>query len=224
MKEQETLASVGKLVSHLAHELTNPIDAIRRFVNLALDQVAQDSLAREYLVKAKRGIRRSIDVIRGLLELSNTNGKKRARKTNLHDVIDDAINSILQDSSFEKITIQKDYSLKPLMVEDLGLKTVLLNLFQNAHHAMNGEGAISVATKEEGKQITITVCDSGCGVSERVGAKIFDAFFTTKENGKGTGIGLAICREIVRKSGGEISFESRENEGTTFKIVLPSQT
>lgn len=223
LKQQELLVSLGKLASHLAHELTNPIDAIRRFVNLALDQVPHESPARDYLIKAKRGIRRSVQVIRGLLELSGTNGRNRIRQVDLHEVIAQSISALRQDSSFERIVIEKQFFGAPLVVNDCGLKTVFHNLFQNAHHAMNGSGTIRVTTKAEGKQLVATVCDSGSGVPEQFRSRIFEPFFTTKDSERGTGIGLTICREIIQKSGGYITFESKENQGTQFIITLPCQ-
>ncbi len=222
MRQQEPLISLGKLASHIAHELANPLDAIRRFVNLALDQVAQDGLAREYLLKAKQGIRRSVQVIRGLRELSTATAKpKKTRQAELHSIIDQTLASIIQDPTFESIAVEKQFCDKALFVEDCGLQTVFQNLLQNAHHAMNGSGTITVMTKEHDGQAVITVRDSGHGVPEGVKARIFEPFFTTKENGQGTGIGLTICKEIVQRCGGQINFESTENEGTEFIVSLP---
>lgn len=224
MKQQEPLVSLGKLASHITHELANPLDAIRRFVNLALDQVAQDGLAREYLLKAKQGIRRSVQVIRGLRELSTTNARpKRVRQVELHSIIEQTLAPFYQDPSFENIAIEKQFCNKSLLVEDCGLQTVLQNLLQNAHHAMNGSGTIAIVTRAESERAVVTIRDSGHGVPEEVKTRIFEPFFTTKENGQGTGIGLTICREIVQRSGGQICFESFKNEGTEFIISLPCE-
>ena len=227
IKQEESLVSLGKLSSHLAHELANPLDAIRRFVNLALDQVVQDTLAREYLLKAKKGIRRSVQVIRGLLELSiATTKNRRSRKTELHSLIEQTIANVHQGPSFGQIVIEKQFCGTPLFVEDYGLATVFQNLIQNANHAMNGIGKITIATEitnGNGKQAIVTVRDSGHGVPETIKAHIFEPFFTTKDNGQGTGIGLTICREIIQRCGGQITFESSENQGTEFIITIPCQ-
>ncbi|OGW84784.1 MAG: hypothetical protein A3C35_03405 [Omnitrophica bacterium RIFCSPHIGHO2_02_FULL_46_11] len=221
LKQQESFVSLGKLASQLAHELTNPLDAIRRFINLALDQITPETPAREYLLKAKRGVRRSIQVIRGLLELSRTTAKVRAHEEELHFLIDETITTTHQDSSFEQITFEKEFFESPLLVEDCGLRSVFQNLFQNAHHAMNGIGTITIATKREGQQIIISVSDSGHGIPEGIKGSVFEPFFTTKDNGQGTGIGLTICREIIQKCGGQICLGSSEREGTRFIITLP---
>ncbi len=222
LKQQEALVSLGKLASHLAHELNNPLDAIRRFVNLSLDHVSQDSPAREFLLKAKQGIRRSVQVIRGLLELSGINGRTRIRQADLHQLIEEVIDVIRHDPNFDQVVIEKRFCNKPLVVEDCGLQTVFQNLFQNAHHAMNGSGTITIQTRDQGNQAIVAIKDSGCGVPETISARIFDPFFTTKVSGKGTGIGLTICREIVQRSGGEISLENGEKQGAQFTIALPS--
>ena len=223
LKQQEALVSLGKLASHLAHELNNPLDSIRRFVNLALDHISQDSPAREFLLKGKQGIRRSIQVIRGLLELSGLNNRTRMRHTDIHTLIEEVIEALRHDSSFDQIILEKRFSNTPFMVEDCGLQTVFQNLFQNAHHAMNGSGTITIETRGQGTQVMVVIKDSGCGIPETMKAKIFDPFFTTKANGKGTGIGLTICREIIHRSGGTIRLENREKQGAEFIISLPFQ-
>ena len=221
LKQQEALVSLGKLASHLAHELNNPLDAIRRFINLAIDHVGQDNPARDFLLKAKQGIRRSVQVIRGLLELSGVNSRTRIRQADIHHLIEEVIEVIRHDPSFDQIVIEKRFCGRPLMIEDCGLQTVFQNLFQNAHHAMNGVGTITIQTREQAGQAVVTIKDSGCGVPETIQARIFDPFFTTKVNGKGTGIGLTICREIIQRSGGEISLENGDKQGAQFTIALP---
>ena len=223
LKRQEALVSLGKLASHLAHELNNPLDAIRRFINLAIDHVGPDSPARQFLLKAKQGIRRSIQVIRGLLELSGLNNRTRVRQADLHHLIEEVIDVIRHDPGFDQIVIEKHFCGKSLIVEDCGLQAVFQNLFQNAHHAMNGAGTISIQTRVQASQAVLSIKDSGCGVPETIQAKIFDPFFTTKANGKGTGIGLTICREIIQRSGGAISLENADKQGAQFTITLPFQ-
>ena len=224
LRQEEPLVSLGKLASHLAHELANPLDAIRRFVNLALDQVEPDGLAREYLLKVKQGIRRSVQVIRGLRELSSVTAKSRkAKQVELHSAIEQVLAAIQQDSFFENISVQKQFSPQPIFVEDFGLQTVFSNLLQNAHHAMNGFGTVAIATKAQNDRAVVTIRDSGHCVPEGVKTRIFEPFFTTKDNGQGTGIGLTICKEIVQRCGGHICFESIENEGTEFVITLPCE-
>ena len=220
-KQQEALVSIGKLASHLAHELNNPLDAIRRFINLALDQVGETGPAREFLLKAKQGVRRSLQVIRGLLELSGISNKTRLRQTEIHSMIEETIALVRHDANFDQIVIEKRFCDIPLIVEDCGLQTVFQNLFQNAYHAMKGVGTITIQTREQGRHAVVVVRDNGCGISESVRQHIFEPFFTTKDNGKGTGIGLTICREIIQRCGGHITVDPVEPHGAQFTIMLP---
>lgn len=221
IKQQESFVSVGKLASNLAHELNNPLDAIRRFVNLALDQVMEDSLAREYLLKAKSGIRRTIQVIRGLLSFSRQAAGSAKRTVDLHAVVEETLAQAAQDPKLKQITFENEFCDGSSFVNDCGLRTVFHNLFENACHAMEGKGKITISTRQSGKYAVISVQDTGCGISEKWKNRVFEPFFTTKEKGEGTGIGLAICRDIIERSGGEITFTSEENCGTTFFVMLP---
>ena len=224
LRSQEPMAAIGKLACTLAHELNNPLDAIRRFVNLALDQVMEDSLAREYLVKAKQGIRRSIQIIRGLLSFSRETNTPSRRRVELHLTLERIVTGIRQNPHFANIRFEKVFCDRAVYVLDCGLTTVFKNLFENAHHAMKGSGVISVSTHPNGESVLVSIRDTGCGVSVENRKRLFEPFFTTKEGGEGTGIGLSICREIVERVGGKIEFENSPNEGATFLIKLPYES
>lgn len=223
LQQQEALASIGKLASNLAHELNNPLDGIRRFVNLALDQVMEDSVAREYLLKAKSGIRRTIQIIRGLLSFAGEIGRQNQKISEIHSAIQQSISCAQQNPAFSGIEFETQFmdGAAPLYVSDTGLNTVFQNLFKNASDAMEGKGKIAVSTSLKDHSIVISVRDYGCGVSEIYQNRLFEPFFTTKERGQGTGIGLAICHEIMQRSHGEIFFQSQEGLGTTFYLKLP---
>ncbi len=221
LRTQEPMAAIGKLACTLAHELNNPLDAIRRFVNLALDQVMEDSLAREYLVKAKQGIRRSIQIIRGLLSFTRETNTSLRQRVELHSALEKILMAMHQSPHFKNIQFKKDFFSRPVYVLDCGLATVFKNLFENAHHAMKGTGVISVATYPNGEYALVSIRDTGCGVTAENRKRLFEPFFTTKDGGEGTGIGLSICREIVERIGGKIELESTPEAGATFLIKLP---
>lgn len=201
VKKQEPLVSIGKLAANLAHELNNPLDGIRRFVNLALDQMEDESLGREYLLKAKGGIRRAIRVIRGLLIFARQSHRQAPRMIEIHRVLDEIVNTARQHQVFSGIEFEYRFCGEPLQVRDTGLETVMQNLFENAAHAMNRNGKITIETRKAGQFVTVVVRDSGCGIPEHIAGRIFEPFFTTKDDEKGTGIGLAICRDIVERAG-----------------------
>lgn len=220
LKRQEPLVSIGKLASNLAHELNNPLDSIRRYVNLALDQVMEDSLAREYILKSKEGIRRAIQVIRGLLQYSRHSSKMEMREAELHQLLRQSLDFVAKDHAFQGLQIEEQFLSETVVVPDCGLTVVFRNLVKNAYQSMKGKGCLTVATSFEDSGVKVTVQDTGCGIPEDVRARLFEPFFSTKQ-GEGTGIGLAISREIVEKCGGSISFESSVGQGSTFTVRLP---
>jgi len=220
LKRQEPLVSIGKLASNLAHELNNPLDSIRRYVNLALDQVMEDSLAREYILKSKEGVRRAIQVIRGLLQFSRQSAKMELKEVELLQVLSQSLDFVSRDANFEGLTVETPPAGNSVIVPDCGLYVVFRNLMKNAHHAMQGSGKLGISLEVHDSMVTVRISDTGCGIPEAIQPRVFEPFFSTKQ-GEGTGIGLAISREIVEKCGGSISFESRTHEGTVFIVKLP---
>lgn len=227
--EIEPLTAIGKLATHLAHELNNPLDAIRRYVNLGLDQAMEDSLTREYLLKAKKGIRRAIQVIRGLLHFSRGMHHASGQVVEIHGIIEQSLEALAEDPAFRSIKIEKLFCASSTYVLDRGLPIVLQNLYRNAQEAMKGEGTLKVSTERMNGSVRVLVQDTGVGISELQAKQLFQPFFTTKDQGNGTGIGLTLSREIVERSGGKISLDRVENgildsrQGARFVITLPVQ-
>lgn len=111
------------------------------------------------------------------------------------------------------------------------LSQVLLNLLVNAAHAIDDRfhqdgqrGRVHISMQQQANEVVISIADNGCGIPEALKVRIFEPFFTTKPVGKGSGQGLAISRSMMEKQGGSLSFESRENEGTTFFVRIPLET
>lgn len=219
-KDNEHFISIGKLASNLAHELNNPMDSIRRYVNLALDQVKQDSLAKEYLLKSKEGVRRAIHVIRGLLQFSRESRKTEIRENRIQDTLSKSIEAVTADLDFTQVDVCWSAIAENIYVQDCGLFVVFRNLLKNAYHAMDGGGSIDISHQIDEKYITLIFKDSGPGMSPEIRSRIFEPFFSTKK-GEGTGIGLTICKEIIQKTGGEIDCARSDNQGTEFRIILP---
>ena len=105
------------------------------------------------------------------------------------------------------------------MFDERYLKQALLNLIKNAQSAMPKGGLLTIATQAEDNEIRISVCDTGGGINDKDLAKIFEPYFTTRDNG--TGLGLTLVFKIIQEHRGEIAVESREGEGTNFEITLP---
>ena len=129
-----------------------------------------------------------------------------------------------------KLETDFDQKLEKIEIIPQEIGRVILNLITNAFYAVNEkkkagaenyEPTVSVSTKKENKKIEIKVTDNGNGIPNEVLDKIFQPFFTTKPTGQGTGLGLSLSYDIVKAHGGELKFETKENEGTTFSIQLP---
>ncbi len=123
-----------------------------------------------------------------------------------------------------KATVIKNFGIIP-MVEGFPqkLNQVFMNILINAAQAIIEKGEIKILTKKEGRNVVISISDTGCGIAKENLPKIFDPFFTTKEVGKGTGLGMNIAYNIIQEHRGTIDVESRVGKGTTFTITLPAK-
>ena len=116
--------------------------------------------------------------------------------------------------------LKKD--LSPVLGDPSGLRQVCMNLLVNAHQAITGSGLVEVTTDNaDDKMVAISIRDTGCGIAQETIDRIWDPFFTTKEAGKGVGLGLALTYDIVKRHGGDIRVESRIGEGSQFTVLLP---
>ena len=138
------------------------------------------------------------------------------------DEIMDSILSIVQNELKYKAELTKEYGDTPLVrgnAQRLG--QVFINLLVNAAQAMENRGKITIKTYRQDNYVCVEVIDTGKGIPEEDLKKIFEPFFTTKPVGQGTGLGLSVSYEIVKKHGGEIKVRSKVGEGTTFTVMLP---
>jgi signal transduction histidine kinase len=120
-----------------------------------------------------------------------------------------------------KLLTSYGQGLSRVKVSPNQMRQVFLNIIKNAREAMAEGGALSVGTTEEGGRLKVTIRDTGPGMTEEVKKQIFDAFFTTKGEVKGVGLGLSVCYGIVTDHGGEILVESEPGKGSTFSVLLP---
>ena len=122
------------------------------------------------------------------------------------------------------------YRLNPNLKPDLprvigdpsGLRQVFMNLLVNAHQAFDGPGLVEIITETtDNDMVSVTIRDTGCGMAQNVLERIWEPFFTTKEVGKGVGLGLALTHNTVKRHGGEVRMESQVGEGSKFTVLLP---
>jgi two-component system, NtrC family, sensor kinase len=219
------IASLGTLVSGVAHELNNPINNIILTIDtLVSGRKVTDDRRSEMLDDILNQAIRASGIVKNLLDFS------RAETSSFKDVdigrlLEDIFKIAGNEISLKKIVLHKhiDPNLPNIRGSLQGLQQVFFNLVINAVQAMSENGELSVwAVKDENKRIIVTVQDTGIGISEEDLPHIFDPFFTTKEVGHGTGLGLSVSYGIIKKHGGRITVESQPGEGTIFTVILPS--
>jgi signal transduction histidine kinase len=232
----EKLASMGRLVAGIAHEINNPVnavintlapleDTIKAMAAGRSDEAALRAAgeAQEMLRVVQRGAARSKAIVQALHNYSRGD-EQRPRELVLERSIDDTLDLLrhrLRNVRVEK-NIAPDLRLQGFPGQ---IDQVFMNLIANAAQAMGDRdagGNIRIAAARRGDDVEITVADDGPGIPADVIGKIFDPFFTTKDVGEGSGLGLSIVHGIVDRHGGRIEVESRVGEGTTFRVVLPA--
>lgn len=222
----EKLATVGRLAAGIAHEIGNPLGAMLGYVDILKKQQSEvrSQESGEILIRLEKEILRIDSIVRGLLDFSRPS-KKVLQDVDVNKIVKDSAAMLLPQFSDSGISFDMRLdqgALRATMDEGM-LQQVLLNLFLNAKDAMDGGGTITVTTDEEieTRRIRISVADKGKGIAKEDMGKIFDPFWTTKEPGKGTGLGLAVSLGIVQTFGGDIKVKSKAGEGTTFEVFLP---
>ncbi|MBI2454979.1 MAG: hypothetical protein HYV46_02450 [candidate division NC10 bacterium] len=242
--QNEKLASAGRLATGVVHEIGNPLASVLGRVDLLLRCRGrpQDRLeCRENLGRIASEITRLRGILQGLLDYARPAGRV-LRPVNLNGVIDRTLLLVTTQPSFRNIkVIQRMQDPSPTVrTDDRLVQQILVNVLMNAAQAMPEGGELTVATAqgpaaegEDGVTVgkvfapgdqaaTITVGDTGPGIAEGDLPRIFEPFFSTKETGKGVGLGLAICHSIVEELGGAISVRSAPGLGTTARILLPT--
>lgn len=217
-------STIAMFAGGLAHEIGNPLDAVRRYVNLALESAVGDPITREYLLKAKKGTFRMVHVLNELLSYSRQCHDKQNKIVEIHSLLEESLKEFGETEKFPEISVQRIFSEEgPLYIEERGMLIVLQNLFKNAAQAMREQGILTVATWRQNGSIGVAVQDTGSGIPENIKAHIFEPFFSTKNRDDGAGIGLALSREIVERCGGQLHCEnvSEPLSGARFVMILP---
>jgi signal transduction histidine kinase len=231
--QSEKMASLGRLVAGVAHEINNPVSFIATSVpplRRRLERAAEEGSpavqkllgeAQDIVGIMARGAERTASIVKDLRSFSRL-GEATRKPVDLHEGLDVSLR--LLDSRWrDRITVHRDYGTLPLVECDAGqMNQVLMNVLANACDAIDGPGNIWITTHDDGPTVTITIRDDGAGMTADVKERIFEPFFTTKDVGHGTGLGLAISHGVVTAHGGRIEPESTPGEGTTFRIILPT--
>lgn len=221
--QSEKLASMGQLAAGVAHELNNPLGTILLYGHLLLKQVTADDPKWADLTTIIDETTRCKNIVAGLLDFARQRELK-TEPTDINSLLDECLCRLEKHSMFQNITVVKELGeLPPIAVDAQQLRQVFVNMVSNAVEAMPGGGTLTVTTSvdQAGRQVMISIADTGCGIPEENRGKLFTPFFTTKTRGKGTGLGLAIAYGIVKMHRGSIDVKSEVGKGTTFTVALP---
>ena len=228
--QTEKLAVAGRLAAGVAHEVNNPIGIIINRIE-CIQSEAQETGVSDDLIKDLGTISKYAHKISKIVEdlaifSRTTYSESVCTRIDINDVLADVFFLVEQKIRGKNIRlIKKLYPESLFVLADSGkLEQVFINIIDNAIHAISGSGSITVTTRAEKKCIRTEISDSGTGIPQEHLNKIYDPFFTTKEVGKGTGLGLPISQAIVADCNASIGVDSRINEGTTFTITFPEAT
>lgn len=220
--QSEKFSTVGRLSAQLSHELNNPICNIQNCVEVLGRSRVKEDEAMEYVQLIRDEVGRMAKLTRQLLDFHRP-AKEEFRREDLHTVIESVLRVSASQLSSRRITVLRNFGADSpqAWIDADQIKQVVLNLLLNSMDAMPNGGKIEVSTRGENEHIVLQLADSGIGMDEGTREKIFDAFFTTKSEVAGVGLGLFVCYRIIRQHGGFIEVESTPGQGSTFIIKLP---
>ena len=220
------LAAVGEMAAGIAHELNNPLTTVTGFSELVLEEIPKNAPHRQELEMVLREARRASDVVRRMLDFSRQGEPSRTR-ADLNEIVEDviALTSHLIRINDVELNVDLMADLPWVSVDRNQMKQVLLNLIHNALQAMSSGGRLEVATltckRDDRNWVTMSVRDSGVGISPKNKDRIFEPFFTTRGAVGGTGLGLSVTYGIITDHGGTIEVESEPERGSMFTVWLP---
>lgn len=225
--QEQKLAEMARLATGVAHEIHNPLASIRIALHAMMRASEQDperlSVINEYLHMVDGEIDRCIAITESLLKLGMT-PSPTPQLVAVNPAVTETLSLLSWEAGEGGITLTTDLAIPTprILASDSELRTLVLNLAQNAFHAMPEGGQLRVATRQAGDRVEIEFADTGVGISTADLQHIFDPFFSRRADGqRGTGLGLSICRSIMEAHGGRIEVDSTPGRGSRFLLILP---
>lgn len=236
LQQAQRLEAVGQLAGGIAHDFNNLLMVIQTHVDFLADEIPREEVVQSDLAEVRNAAGRAADLTRRLLVFSRRD-LVRPSPLEVNSTID--VVRLLRRSVGEDVVLAADLTpdLPPVLCDPGELHQVMVNLVVNARQAISGSGSILVRTEpaeldptvlpahgdfQAGRAVRISVSDDGCGMGPETAARVFEPYFTTKDAGSGTGLGLATVYGIVRRYGGHTSVQSTPGVGTTMTIWLPA--
>lgn len=222
LRHADRLATIGQLAAGVAHELNEPLGNILGFAQLALKCPGLPKQAEMDIEKILKASLNAREIVKKLLIFARQMPPRKTR-VNLNRLVEEGLHFF--ESRCAKEGIELICSLSPdlpeISADPTQLNQVIINLMINALQAMQPGGKLTIRTTAGPERISLIVEDTGIGMDDEVMKQIFTPFFTTKEVGQGTGLGLPVVHGIVTSHGGLIKVESKPNQGSRFEIQLP---
>ncbi|MBI3058792.1 MAG: HAMP domain-containing protein, partial [Deltaproteobacteria bacterium] len=225
IRRADRLSSLGMLTAGLAHEIRNPLVAIRTFTQLLPERYQDPEFRNSFQALALKEVDRICGLINDLLSFARPS-TPNVSEENLDEIVDSIVRILETEAKEKEVLIYRRLAahLPKIFIDKGQIKQVIMNIVMNALQSIEGRGVVEVATRlftKNGSEqyVQIEFRDSGVGILEKDLEDIFNPFFTTKKDG--SGLGLSISHQIVQEHGGYIVVESQVGKGTTFSVNLP---
>ena len=237
LQQAQKMEAIGTLAGGIAHDFNNLLMAIQGNASLIRCDLDSDNLHCQSLMNIENAVKSGSKLTNQLLGYARK-GKYQVNSICLNQLVEETANTIVRTRKDITVHYELSKDLKAILADQGQIEQVLMNLFVNAADAMAAEGDLflktfnithkniksSLYTPKPGKYVQLTVTDTGIGMDKKTQGRIFEPFYTTKEMGRGTGLGLASVFGIIKGHGGYIDVESEVGRGATFKIYLPASS
>jgi two-component system, NtrC family, sensor kinase len=224
LAQSEKLAAVGQLAAGIAHEINNPLTVVLANSQLLLRSLPkEDEDSRESVELIYKAGARAQYVVRNLLDFARKEQLDFV-PTDINETIERALEMLRHEMLERDVSVdfKSGKELPEIMLSPDHMQGVWLNIILNAMDATErGKGKVTVVTNKHADELWVTISDNGQGIPQESLSRIFEPFYTTKEPGRGTGLGLSVCHRIIKQHGGHILVDSEKGKGTIFTIVLP---
>jgi len=222
LQETSKLASIGEIAAGVAHTINNPMTTITGRIEMMKMKAEKNHRNTESIDIILHNLERISQIAKGLLDYSRKDVDVEG-EVNINDLVKQTVLFFLPHYTWINIDTGLDPDMPVISCDSGKIEQVLHDLFLNAVQAVGKKGSITFSTEFDtaAKEIVIRITDTGSGIAEKNLDKIFDLFFTTKDPGKGTGLGLPVSMTIIKQHGGTIVVEETSEKGTTFAIRLP---
>ena len=220
--QAEKLAALGQLSAAIAHEVNNPLGIIKNYLAILSQSMKKTDKCWQHLKVVKEEVDRIARIVKQLLDFYQPKSETRI-PTDIGFLLEDTLAFVKEQFSKNKIRLTTKIATNLPRVEAFPdeLRQVFLNLLMNSRDSMPKGGKIEVSARREKDRLEIEFKDTGSGIEEKDLSRIFEPFYTTKD--KGSGLGLWISSEIIKRHEGEIKVKNREDrKGTCFKLILPA--